>query len=170
MARTAAEHGNGNGTEAMAGNVSNPASTATEDGERRLTEDGTAFTANDARAASETNAGMNGGGESNGHRETATGTGTATETGSAPLFAQSDSEGFRSRWSDVQTQFVDEPRSAVEQADSLVAELMKRLAESFAAERGKLEQEWDRGGEVSTEDLRQALRRYRSFFERLLSV
>ena len=65
---------------------------------------------------------------------------------------------------------MDEPRRAVEQADSLVAGAMKRLAEIFADERGKLEGQWDRKESVSTEDLRLALRRYRSFFGRLLSV
>lgn len=65
---------------------------------------------------------------------------------------------------------MDEPRRAVEQADSLVATTVKRLAEIFADERTKLEQQWSRGDQVSTEDLRIALRRYRSFFSRLLSV
>ena len=77
---------------------------------------------------------------------------------------------LRRRWTDVQAGFVDEPRQAVQQADSLVAEVMKQLAETFAQERSHLEQQWDRGGDVSTEDLRVALRRYRSFFERLLST
>ena len=70
----------------------------------------------------------------------------------------------------MQVAFVDEPRKAVEDADSLVAATMKRLAEVFAEERQKLEHQWDRGDNVSTEDLRQALRRYRSFFSRLLSI
>jgi hypothetical protein len=87
-----------------------------------------------------------------------------------PLFPSSEAEGFRSRWVEVQTGFVDEPRSAVEQADGLVAEMMKRLAQVFADERGKLEEQWSRGDDISTEDLRQALRRYRSFFDRLLAV
>jgi hypothetical protein len=65
---------------------------------------------------------------------------------------------------------VDEPRRAVEQADSLVASAMKRLAEVFAEERFNLEHQWDRGDNVSTEDLRIALQRYRSFFQRLLSI
>jgi len=65
---------------------------------------------------------------------------------------------------------VDEPRRSVEQADALVAEVIKRLANSFAEERSKLEGQWGRGGDVSTEDLRVALRRYRSFFDRLLNV
>ncbi|WP_224984583.1 hypothetical protein [Geomonas agri] len=77
---------------------------------------------------------------------------------------------LRSRWDGIQAGFVDEPRRSVEQADNLVAEAMKRLAETFADERAKLEAQWDRGGDVSTEDLRLALRRYRSFFNRLLSI
>jgi hypothetical protein len=87
-----------------------------------------------------------------------------------PLFPSSEAEGFRARWVEVQTGFVDEPRSAVEQADGLVAEMMKRLAQVFADERSKLEEQWSRGDDISTEDLRQALRRYRSFMDRLLSV
>jgi hypothetical protein len=70
----------------------------------------------------------------------------------------------------VQAGFVDEPRRAVEDADNLVASLMKKLAEGFANERGRLEKQWDRGDNVSTEDLRIALQRYRSFFDRLLNV
>ena len=88
----------------------------------------------------------------------------------APLFASGDATALRGRWADVQAGFVDEPRRAVEQADALVADVMKRLAESFAAERKSLEQQWDRGDQVTTEDLRVALQRYRSFFDRLLSV
>lgn len=87
-----------------------------------------------------------------------------------PLFPTGEAEGFRGRWTDVQTGFVDEPRSAVEQADTLVAEMMQRLAQVFAEERAKLEEQWSRGDDISTEDLRQALRRYRSFFDRLLQV
>jgi hypothetical protein len=87
-----------------------------------------------------------------------------------PLFPNSELEGLRTKWSEVQTAFVDEPRKAVEQADSLVASAMKRLAEVFAEERSKLEGQWDRGDNVSTEDLRIALQRYRTFFHRLLSI
>jgi hypothetical protein len=65
---------------------------------------------------------------------------------------------------------VDEPRRAVERADELVAQVIKRLAESFAQERSKLEGQWGRGDNVSTEDLRVALQRYRAFFDRLLNV
>ena len=86
------------------------------------------------------------------------------------LFDPGETEEFRGRWNSIQVQFVDEPRRSVEQADELVAHTMKRLAEMFAREREGLEQEWDRGDNVSTEDLRIALQRYRSFFDRLLSV
>jgi hypothetical protein len=88
----------------------------------------------------------------------------------SPLFAGNEAEEFRHRWADIQTGFVDEPRQAVERADALVAATMKRLAEVFAQERQNLEQQWARGGDVSTEDLRVALKRYRGFFDRLLSV
>jgi hypothetical protein len=87
-----------------------------------------------------------------------------------PLFPNNELDELQNRWSAVQTAFVDEPRKAVEQADSLVASAMKRLAEVFADERATLEKAWDRGDNVSTEDLRIALQRYRSFFQRLLSV
>jgi hypothetical protein len=87
-----------------------------------------------------------------------------------PLFADDELGGYRARWSAIQTGFVDEPRKAVEEADTLVAELMKRLAEGFAEERRQLEANWERKDQVSTEDLRLAMRRYRSFFERLLNV
>jgi len=87
-----------------------------------------------------------------------------------PLFDENESEKFRAHWLSIQTQFVDEPRNAVKQADELVAATMKRLAEVFASERDNLEREWDSGQDISTEDLRIALQRYRAFFDRLLSV
>ncbi len=86
-----------------------------------------------------------------------------------PLFPDDELHNFRARWDQVQTSFVDEPRQAVEQADSLVANVVKRIAEQFSAERSTLEDQWAKGDNVSTEDLRQALRRYRSFFDRLLA-
>ena len=86
------------------------------------------------------------------------------------MFPGEESAGFRTRWDGIQTGFVDEPRKAVEEADALVAQMIKRLTEVFADERTALERQWDRGEQVSTEDLRQALRKYRSFFERLLAV
>jgi hypothetical protein len=85
-----------------------------------------------------------------------------------PLFSGPEMVDFRAQWSKVQTGFVDEPRRTVEDADKLVAAVMQRLAEGFANERSGLEKQWDRGDNVSTEDLRVALQRYRSFFDRLL--
>ena len=87
-----------------------------------------------------------------------------------PLFREQDASAFRSRWNDVQGQFVDDPRHAVEGADHLVAEAVQKLSQVFADERSKLEQQWSGGGDVSTEDLRLALQRYRSFFDRLLAA
>lgn len=87
-----------------------------------------------------------------------------------PLFPDADAAEFRNQWDNIQASFVDEPRQAVEQADVLVANAMKRLAEVFSAERSDLEGQWDRGDKVSTEELRLAFQRYRSFFGRLLAV
>lgn len=86
------------------------------------------------------------------------------------LFESAVLNDFNARWSEVQTGFVDEPRSAVQQADALVSDVINRIADSFSRERAQLEQQWDRGDNVSTEDLRIALQRYRSFFSRLLTL
>ncbi len=86
------------------------------------------------------------------------------------LLPAADANDMRTRWDAIQATFVDDPRKSVEQVDGLVAEAMKRLAEIFANERSTLEDQWDRGEDVSTEDLRQALRRYKMFFQRLLSI
>lgn len=94
----------------------------------------------------------------------------AEEGQASPLFSQQESKDLFAKWDALQVGFVDEPRRAVEQADNLVAAAMKRLAEVFAQERSRLESQWDRGDNVSTEDLRIAMRRYRSFFRRLLAV
>ena len=87
-----------------------------------------------------------------------------------PMFAGAESAGYRTQWDAIQTGFVDEPRKAVQEADALVALVIKRLSEVFTQERSSLEGQWGKGDEISTEDLRLALRRYRSFFERLLSL
>jgi hypothetical protein len=92
------------------------------------------------------------------------------EESPTPLFAADAAESFRSRWQDIQTSFIDEPTRAVEQADSLVAEIMQQLAKTFADERSHLEEQGEHGKDISTEDLRMALRHYRSFFDRLLSI
>jgi hypothetical protein len=84
------------------------------------------------------------------------------------LFDEEALRDFRARWDQVQTSFVDEPRHAVELADALVGTVVKRIADQFAGERAKLEKQWGRGQNVSTEDLRQNFKRYRAFFDRLL--
>ena len=96
--------------------------------------------------------------------------GAVDESGHASLFHDDEGKAFRSRWEAIQTGFVDEPRTAVEEADALVAQVVARLADVFSEERSTLERQWDKGDNISTEDLRIALRRYRSFFDRLLTV
>ena len=92
------------------------------------------------------------------------------QEGEQTLLPSEQAGDFRQRWQGIQASFVDEPRQAVEQADALVADLLQRLAAGFSDERKRLEGQWDRGGDVSTEDLRVALTRYRSFFDRLLAA
>ncbi|MGW7365753.1 hypothetical protein ACWGI8_20505 [Streptomyces sp. NPDC054841] len=110
--------------------------------------------------------------------------GEATETAGMPaqgdaapvddespqLLVTEDEEGFRSRWQEIQNTFVDDPREAVHAADSLVADVMQKLAATFADHKQDLEEQWKRGEEANTEDLRMTLRKYRSFFNRLLTT
>ncbi|HTS65110.1 MAG TPA: hypothetical protein VMH28_23965 [Candidatus Acidoferrales bacterium] len=103
-------------------------------------------------------------------RETDRGARGDGDTYTGPLLARDISDTMRTRWETIQASFVDDPRVAVQEADELVASAIKKLAESFAGERSRLEQQWSSGSDVSTEDLRQALRRYRAFFQRLLSL
>ena len=88
----------------------------------------------------------------------------------AALFPPQLSQEFRSRWDQVQIGFVDDPRRAVQQADELVADVMKSLAGSFAEQRRRLEAGLGQDSHANTEDLRVALQSYRSFFQRLLSL
>jgi hypothetical protein len=88
----------------------------------------------------------------------------------ATLFSPAEAGSLRSRWENIQIEFVDAPRDSVGHADQLVVEAIQSLATRFAAERQRLEQQWNRRESISTEDLRQSLRRYRSFCERILSV
>jgi hypothetical protein len=101
---------------------------------------------------------------------TAAGTAPALAEERSPLFTANESRDLRVQWDSVQVTFVDDPRSAVQKADALVSETIKRLTGVFAGERQKLEEQWGRGADASTEDLRVALRRYRSFFTRLLEI
>jgi hypothetical protein len=86
------------------------------------------------------------------------------------LMTRDQEDAIRSRWMTIQSGFVDEPARAVKEADELVADLVNRLTETFTRERTRLEQQWARQEQVSTEDLRMVLQRYRSFFARLLDV
>lgn len=86
------------------------------------------------------------------------------------LLNEDKARDFRSRWQTIQTGFVDDPRSSVEKADELVESVMDSITETFANERSSLEEHWNKGTEASTEDLRLAIKRYRSFFNRLLSL
>ena len=87
-----------------------------------------------------------------------------------PLFAADEGDRLRGEWESVQAAFVDDPRAAVQRANALVSEVVQNLTESFTSAQSHLEQQWSQGEDVSTEDLRQALHRYRSFFERLLRL
>jgi hypothetical protein len=84
------------------------------------------------------------------------------------LLEREESEHFRTRWNEIQGKFVDEPRSAVQQADGLVTEVIEKITQMFVNEHGSLESQWNQGNDVTTEDLRQALQHYRSFFNRLV--
>lgn len=103
-------------------------------------------------------------------KEPMIGTGNSEGEQLAALFLPDVAKDFRSRWDVVQRSFVDDPRQAVRQGDELVAQVMKCLAETFSNERVKLDAQLDQTDAASTENLRIALRRYRSFFERLLSL
>jgi len=87
---------------------------------------------------------------------------------SAALLNREESEHFRTRWNEIQGKFVDEPRSAVQQADALVSEVIEKITQLFANEHSSLEGQWNQGNAGTTEDLRKALQRYRSFFNRLV--
>jgi len=88
----------------------------------------------------------------------------------AQLLENQEMQRILGQWKDIQAEFVDEPTKAVRDADALLAKLMQRLAQTFASEREQLESQWAGGDDVSTEDLRRSLRRYRSYFERLLAA
>ena len=103
-------------------------------------------------------------------RGVAPGATSTDDTRHMDLFPSEELGGYRTQWESIQTGFVDQPRAAVEQADALVSQVMNRLTEVFARERSTLEGQWTTGDNVSTEDLRIALTRYRSFFHRLLSM
>jgi hypothetical protein len=97
--------------------------------------------------------------------EALTGT-NAVSSGS--LLNSEEAEHFRTRWNEIQGKFVDDPRNAVQQADGLVSEVVEQITQMFVTEHSSLEGQWNQGNDVSTEDLRKALQKYRSFFNRLV--
>jgi hypothetical protein len=103
-------------------------------------------------------------------RDRTTDTTFADDTRRMDLLPNEELVGYRTQWESIQTGFVDRPRAAVEQADALVSQVMTRLTDVFTRERSMLEGQWAKGDNLSTEDLRIALTRYRSFFHRLLSI
>ncbi|MCK9519480.1 MAG: hypothetical protein M0R74_10735 [Dehalococcoidia bacterium] len=86
------------------------------------------------------------------------------------LFSRDDTNEMSDRWEEIQRVFIDDPRRAVTQADRLVSDTMQQLSNQFLSARRRLEEQWDRGGDASTEDLRQAMQQYRAFFRRLLAI
>lgn len=99
-----------------------------------------------------------------------TGAGDLESSSVRTLFAEAELSGLRSRWGDVQAGFVDDPRECIQKADGLVSDVVEQLTTGIAGARARLESQWSRGEQASTEDLRVALMRYREFFERLLAV
>jgi hypothetical protein len=87
-----------------------------------------------------------------------------------PLFDDDELGTYRTRWDEVQARFVDDPRGTVKDADALVNDVMQQLTQTFTNERSSLESQWSEGKDASTEDLRVAMQRYRSFFARLLAA
>lgn len=95
---------------------------------------------------------------------------TTSEEDFAPLFENNEAENFRTHWLEIQSRFVDDPTIAVKDADDLVADVIKNITRTFSDKRLGLENQWKRGDKVSTEDLRVAMKHYRSFFNRLLTL
>jgi len=95
---------------------------------------------------------------------------TSDDENLVPLFEEDSTKKFRSRWLAIQSKFVDDPSASVKQADDLVSDIIKSVTMNFADRRVSLEKQWNSGENVSTEDLRVALKRYRSFFDRLLTL
>ncbi len=96
--------------------------------------------------------------------------GSTSPTEAAPLFEEHIAEQFRSHWLDIQSLFVDDPHKAVQYADELVTHVIENAISSFSEKRLDLESQWNVGDNVSTEELRMVLKRYRSFMNRLLAL
>ena len=96
--------------------------------------------------------------------------GTGSEADFAPLLKRKEAEQFRAHWLEIQSRFVDDPNVSVKEADELVKDVIQHVVGAFANQRTSLETQWKNGGKASTEDLRLALKKYRSFFNRLLTL
>ena len=90
----------------------------------------------------------------------------------APLFDRQHADDMRLEWANIQAAFVDSPGQAVQRADQLVEQVLKDLSDGFSRQRTEIESQamGSQDQPASTESMRVALRRYRSFFERLLSL
>jgi len=108
--------------------------------------------------------------QSNPGSRTATSDDMDTAEDGQALFESDARDGLWQRWSDIQSNFVDDPERSVAEANVLVSDLMERLVGSFRSEQARLQKQWEQGDEVSTEELRVILRRYRTFFDRLLQL
>lgn len=97
------------------------------------------------------------------------GAGPATGSGQDGLLTAEDRDGYQRRWDDIQVRFIDEPRQSAREADDLVSEVAQRIADRFSSQRQDLERRWESGDEPTTEELRQAVQRYRDFFQRLVT-
>ena len=86
------------------------------------------------------------------------------------FMSKRQTEEMREHWKAIQASFVDEPRKAVQDADQLVKSAVQQIEEVFRTQRSQMEQQWSGGKDVSTEDLRLSFQRYRTFFDRLLSL
>ncbi len=85
-----------------------------------------------------------------------------------PLLTSDESAKFRTHWNEIQGKFVDEPKTAVQQADALVTEVIAQITQTFTNERTTLEGKWNQNNDVTTEELLKSLQLYRSFFNRLV--
>ena len=81
-----------------------------------------------------------------------------------------DASGYARRWESIQVGFVDDPQASVQEAETLVSDVMGEVVATFQQQRQQLEAQWSGGGQASTDDLRAAFQRYRDFFQRLLQI
>jgi hypothetical protein len=105
------------------------------------------------------------------HETASTGPGASTQWNAYPgLLPDDDLGGYRQRWDQIQGRFIDEPRQSVREADELIGEVTRRIVERFSSSRKDFEERWETDSEPTTEELRQALQRYRDYFKRLVAT